>query len=99
MRHGTAAASERPDGSAGLAMQRLLTATGAEFFQFKAVRGITAVLSCNIVAFLAYGARQRNARTNIGTLLCHCSPFINVLSVPSTLNYSVLWTTLTQFAS
>lgn len=54
-------------------MQGVLAAARAELLQLEAVRSVTTILGRNVVALLAYGARQRNARANICGF-CHGSP-------------------------
>ena len=55
-------------------MKRVLAATRAELLELETVGRITTILRRNVVTLLAHGARERDARTNIGALACHFPP-------------------------
>ena len=46
-------------------MERVLAATAAKLFQFHAAGIITTILLGRVIAFLTFGAGQRNHRTDI----------------------------------
>ena len=52
-------------------MSGVLAATWAELIQLKTIGGIATILLGDISAFFAYGASQRNLRTNVGSFLGH----------------------------
>lgn len=56
--------------SAGLAVKSHLAAARAKLLEFKTIRSVATILSGDIVAFLAHGARHRDTRTDVGAL-CH----------------------------
>ena len=62
--------------SAGLAVEGLLAAARAELLEFESVWSVAAVLRRDVVAFLAHGARECDAGTDIGALACHHSPLL-----------------------
>lgn len=69
--------------SASLAMHSLLATTGAELLQLKTIRGVTTILGRDVVTFFALSACQRDARTDVGALACHCHSPLRCRSGPT----------------
>ena len=53
-------------------MRRGLLATRAVLVQLQAIRGVAPVLLRDVVALLAFRARQRNLRANVFRFCSHC---------------------------
>lgn len=70
---------------AGFLMRRGLLAARAVLVQFQAIRGVAPVLLGDVVALLAFRARQRNLRANVFRF---CSHFflLSLLSCPDPAN-------------
>ena len=60
-----------PEDSAGLAVLRVLAATGAELLQREPVGGVPTVLLGDVVTLFAFAARQSDLRTYVGRLAGH----------------------------
>lgn len=66
-------------------MQRVLAAARAELLEFETVGRITTILRRDVIALLALGACERDARTNIGALASHFPPLFVYRIVPARL--------------